>query len=313
MSEMRGPMPAGLPPGGPPPPGGPGAGAVAGPPLSAMLQPPQPMPNPAGPNPGQGPPHPGSTPPSALSAALGMNAVGAPTLGAMPGVPPGMQLNPAFMQWQQLAAQRHNMMMAREEQFSEACKLLRDDASTGFQIDIAADSTVAPDEQAEKASRSEFLQSILPMLQLLMPQVQQNPAVAPLIKALVMFGMHAFPTARDLEADFEAAFQMLANSPPPPPPPSKTTKSPDEIASEERIARGDQQVDQAKVQAAQQANAIAMMKVYQQSQSDQAKMAQEGQFKGAELAVQQQELQTRTQLEQARMQHMAARDMSRLV
>jgi hypothetical protein len=252
-------------------------------------------------------------PPNALSAALGMNAGGAPTLGAMPGVPPGMMLNPAFMQWRQLAAQRHDVMMAREEQFSEACKLLRDDASTGFQIDIAADSTVAPDEQAEKASRSEFLQSILPMLQLLMPQVQQNPAVAPLIKALVMFGMHAFPTARDLEADFEAAFQMLANSPPPPPPPSKTTKSPDEIVSEERIAKGDQQVDAAKVQAQQQANAVSMMKVYQQAQSDQAKTQSEAQFRAVELGLQNQELQVRQQLEQARVQHLAARNMVGLV
>jgi hypothetical protein len=222
-------------------------------------------------------------------------------------------LNPAFVQWRQLAQAWQAENQQRRQQFLAACRLLREDAVNGFKIDIEADSTVAADEQAEKASRTEFLQSLLPMMQLLLPQVQQNPAVAPLIKSLVMFGMHAFPAARDLEDDFEQAFRALAQSPPPPPQTKGNTKPPEEIASEAAIAKGDQQVDAAKVQVQQQKNAVDMMKAYTDAQQQQAKMQQDGQFRTAELAMQNQNMQTRQQLEAARMAHLASRDTAGLI
>jgi hypothetical protein len=230
------------------------------------------------------------------------------------GLPAAMTLNPAFLQWRQLAQAWQAENSKRRQDFLAACQLLKDDAAGGLRIDIEADSTVAADEQAEKAARSEFLQSLLPMLQLLLPQVQANPAIAPLIKSLTMFGMHAFPAARDLEDDFEQAFRALATTPPgPPPPPKGNVKSPAEIAAETAIAKGDQQVDAARVQVEGQKNATDMMKAYADAAQQQAKMQQDAQFRAAELALAQETAQSRQQLETARLAHPTMRDSARLV
>jgi hypothetical protein len=229
------------------------------------------------------------------------------------GVPPGMAMNPAFVQWQQQKAAWDAETRRRNTQFLGACHMLRHDVMTGYKIDIEADSTVAPDEQAEKAARSEFLQAIMPMLQMVIPEIQQNPAVAPLAAALVLFGVRAFPAARGLEPMFITAFKQLAQSPPAPPPDKGNVKSPMEIITEAKTAQGDQAVKQAQVQATQQKNAIDLMKAYMDTQGQTADRQQEGQFKAAELAQQGEEIQQRTALEQARMAHLASRDIGGIV
>src|SRR5215472_16365019 len=77
---------------------------------------------------------------------------------------PGMVINPAFLQWRQMAAAWQQEQTSRQQQFLSACHVIRRDAATGYKIDIEADSTVAADEQAEKQARTEFLTSIMPML-----------------------------------------------------------------------------------------------------------------------------------------------------
>jgi hypothetical protein len=226
-----------------------------------------------------------------------------------------MTLNPAFMQWQQMSQAWHAENNRRRQQFLQACHTLRHDVRTGYKIDIEADSTIAPDEQAEKQARTEFLQSIMPMLQMIIPEVQNNPQVAQLAAALVMFGVRAFPAARGLEDTFLQAFAALAQAPPQPNQGQGkgNTKSPMEIMTEAKTAQGDQQIDAAKVQADQQKNSIELMKAYIAAQGDRAKLAQEGQLRAAELAQQGQEIQDRSALEAARTSHLMARDTAGLV
>jgi hypothetical protein len=238
----------------------------------------------------------------------------------MPGAPSGMMLNPAFLQWQQLSRAWHAEKQRREDEFRTACLTIRHDVAQGYKIDIEADSTVAADEQAEKQARTEFLQSMVPMLQLLIPEAQQNPGAVPLIHALVMFGVRAFPAARSLEQEFEQAFRSLLQAPPQPPEPKGNTKSPLEIASEAKIAAGDQQVDQqanqikaAQVQVQQQKNAIDMAEVYQKAQATESQQQQEGQLKIAELAQQGALMEDRQQLDRARLTHLMTRDSAGLV
>jgi hypothetical protein len=239
----------------------------------------------------------------------------APGPNAQPGVPPGMMFNLAFVQWRQQKAAWDAETTRRRTEFLGACHMIRHDVSTGYKIDIEADSTIAPDEQAEKAARSEFLQAIMPMLQMIIPEVQQNPAVAPLAAALVMFGVRAFPAARGLEPMFEQAFKTLAQSPPTPPPDQQkgNTKSPMEIMTEAKTAQGDQQIDAAKVQAQQQKNAVDLQKAYIEASGDAKKLQQEGVFRAAELAQQGQEIQQRAALEEARTSHLISRDTAGLV
>ena len=245
-----------------------------------------------------------------------------PATGAGPGplAPPGMMLNPAFQQWQQLSRAWHAEKQRRQDEFRTACLTIRHDVAQGYKIDIEADSTVAADEQAEKQARTEFLQSMVPMLQLLVPEAQQNPGAVPLIHALVMFGVRAFPAARSLEQEFEQAFRSLLAAPPQPPQPKGNTKSPLEIAAEAKTAAGEQQVDQqanqikaAQVQVAQQKNAIDMAEVYSKAQQSQMATAQEGQLRTAEISQQGALMQDRQALDRARLTHLMARDSVGLV
>jgi hypothetical protein len=274
---------------------------AAGPAMGGTRAPPQPQP-------GAGPAPPG---------AVAMAPVPAPG----PGVP-GMIANPAFLQWQMLSQAWHAEKQRREDQFLSACLTLRNDVVNGYRIDIEADSTIAPDEQAEKQARTEFLQSIVPLLQLLVPEAQQNPGAVPLIRALIMFGVRSFPAARSLEEQFDQAFRQLFQSPAPPPEQKGggNVKSPVEIASEERIAQGDQAVDQqsnqikaAQVEVAQQKNAIQMFQAWLSAQNELRGQNQEASLRGAELAQQGQEMDDRRRLEQARMAHLVMRDSAGLV
>lgn len=311
-------------PGGPPPsapgplPGAPGnvvgfpRPPVAGSPLAQALAAGPGMPGarpPAAP-PGTGPAPPGPPAPP--------GAMGAP---AMMGTA-GMMANPAFLQWQMLSQAWHAEKQRREDEFLSACLTLRHDVADGYRIDIEADSTIAPDEQAEKQARTEFLQSIVPLMQLLIPEAQQNPGAVPLVRALIMFGVRSFPAARSLEEQFDQAFRQLFQSPAPPPEQKGggNVKSPVEIASEERIAQGEQAVDQqanqikaAQVQVARQKNSIQMFQAWLQAQNEMRGQNQEAAIRSAELSQQGQEAESRRQLEQARISHMAARDSAGLV
>jgi hypothetical protein len=234
--------------------------------------------------------------------------------------PPGMVLNPAFLQWQQLAQAWHAEKQRREDQFLAACMTIRHDVATGYKIDIEADSTIAADEQAEKQARTEFLQSVIPMLQMLIPEAQQNPGSVPLIHALVMFGVRAFPAARSLEQQFEQAFRALLQAPPQPPPPKGNVKTPMEIMSEAKTAAGDQAVDQqanqikaAQIQVQQQKNAIDLFEAYMKVQQGQAQQAQEAQLRSAELMQQGAIMSDRQALDRARLTHLMTRDTAGLV
>ncbi len=139
-----------------------------------------------------------------------------------PGMPPqqGQQPNPAFAQWQEAQKQFQAVTaenQKRQQQFDAAVALIKQDIATGFKIDIEADSTIAPDEEAEKASRTEFLSEFVPLMQQLVPLAQGNPALAALTREVAMFGVRAFRAARSLEETIEKAFDALAQMPPPPP------------------------------------------------------------------------------------------------
>jgi hypothetical protein len=248
----------------------------------------------------------------------------APGFGPQQMAPPGMMINPDFLRWRQMAAAWQQEKNRRQLQFLSACNVMRRDAATGFAIDIEADSTIAADEQAEKQARTEFLTSIMPLLQVIVPQIQTNPAIAPLAKALVLFGVRAFPTARPLEENFEQAFAQLAQAPPPPQPQKGNVKSPQEIASEAAIAKGDQQVDMARIQA-DQSKTAADLQVQQQKtaadmyhtsielQQQQQKMQADNTFRSAELAQAGQVQDMRSQVANARLAMMLSRSTAGLV
>ena len=242
---------------------------------------------------------------------LGGMPMGAPQ--AAPMVP-----NPAFAQWMQLKQMRDAEMARRQKQFADACELIKSDAAKAYKIDIEADSTVAADEQQEKQSRTEFLQAITPFMEAMVPLAQSNPDFKPLISELIMFGVRAFPTSRQLEDAFETAMEHMLQSPgTPPPQKGGATKSPAEIqqqAQEVQIkAQTDQQDTAAKLQTDQQANAVKLQQVQAQLKIASDRLAAEQDRAAAEMAMRGREMQGKEQMETAKIEHMQARDTAGLV
>ncbi len=161
--------------------------------------------------------------------------------GALPaspaGAPPGPQINPAYSQWA-VASMKRQMVIdenaQKQAQFDAACALIRQDGIRGFKLDIEAVSTIAPDEQAEKQSRIEFLQQIVPFMEQIVPIAQGSPEMSELMSEIAMFAVRGFRVARTLEEAFEKAFKVLGTMPKPPP--KNQGKQQDPAIEQARIA-----------------------------------------------------------------------------
>lgn len=235
----------------------------------------------------------------------------APQPGQMPGQP-AMAPNPAFQQWQQAmqaAQQVQQQNQQNQAAFDAACKLIRDDGVRGFKLDIEADSTIAPDENAEKQARVEFLQQIVPLLQQIVPLAQGNPPLAEMASEVAMFAIRGFRVARTLEEAFENGFKAIAKMPPVPPK-GAGKAGPDPQLEQAKIAAGvhdtqvraqtDTQVAAAKAQTDQAAIAQKAQAANDQMQMEQMKAQAEDQHAQADLMMRTAEMHQRGELEMAR-------------
>ena len=180
-----------------------------------------------------------------------------------------------------------------------------------FRIDIEADSTIAPDEMAEKMGRVEFLEQMVPMLKQVIPIAQGNPPMAALAKELTMFAVRGFKIARSLEETFEKAFDAIAQMPPNENAMGQKSKGGGtdphvEMAKVQAQAQADQGATAQKAQAAQQANAIKAQQVQGTLAVQAQNAASEAQFRQGKLAIEQQRLQQRQVMEGLEMEHMMA-------
>lgn len=123
--------------------------------------------------------------------------------------------------------------------------LLRDQHIRPFVLDIETDSTIQPDEDAEKQRRTEFLTALGTVLPQLGAMVQQQPDSAPLAAEILKFTTSPFRAGRSLEGVIEEfAEKMKANVGQARPDPNAAKAEADAKANSERMA-----VEQAKAQA----------------------------------------------------------------
>lgn len=107
----------------------------------------------------------------------------------------------------------------------QAIELLKSDAMRNWRIDIETDSTIEPDEQADKAARNEFLTSVTGFVQAWGPILQQAPQMAPMAGELLKFGVRGFKTGEALESIIDQTMDQLSQAamqPPQPPEPDPT-------------------------------------------------------------------------------------------
>jgi hypothetical protein len=119
---------------------------------------------------------------------------------AQPGQPPDPRL-------QQMQAQLDEI-----KQNKQVLQILRDEKTRGCRIEIETDSTIEPDETAEKQSRVEFVTAIGAYMEKSLPIVQASPAMAPAIGEILLFLVRGYRAGRQVEDVIERAMQQVAQT-----------------------------------------------------------------------------------------------------
>lgn len=99
-----------------------------------------------------------------------------------------------------------------EEEWEQVVQLLRSDPLRTYRIDIETESTIRVDEEAEKASRLEFVSTIGEFLAGAVPFMKENPNVAPLATEMLLFAIRGFKVGRQLEGAFEEAVEGISGN-----------------------------------------------------------------------------------------------------
>lgn len=107
--------------------------------------------------------------------------------------------------------------------FEEVLRFLADNKARGFLIDIETDSTIQPDEDAEKQRRTEFVKTVGGFVQQAFPLVQAAPQFGQFVGETLKFLAQAFRAGRPLEGSIDQLVEeidQLATQPKAPPQPS---------------------------------------------------------------------------------------------
>jgi hypothetical protein len=168
----------------------------------------------------------------------------------------------------------------------EVIALLRNDRMRGFLIDIETDSTIQPDEDAEKQRRVEFVTAVGGFMREALPAAQMSPAIIPMLGETLLFMARGFRAGRSLEETIERSMQALQQQV------AQSQGQPNpEVQKAQMEAQMKQQEMQGKAQLEQ-----------QKMEMEKEKMAQELQFKVQELELKKQEIAMKLQEMQAKMQ-----------
>lgn len=127
--------------------------------------------------------------------------------------------------------------------WEEVMALIQNNAMRSFRVEIESDSTIEPDEQAQKASAVEFLTTIGTLISNAGPMVQMAPPLGKLVGEGVKFVTRRFRIGREMEETIDQVMDEISQMPAAPPPGSEVDQS------GTQIAQIDAQSEQIKAQA----------------------------------------------------------------
>lgn len=217
-----------------------------------------------------------------------------------------------FDQAQQQIIAKYGAMLNEakaEVPIEDVIKLLRDDKARGFAFEIEDGSTVLADEQAEKASRNEFMAAFATASQALLPLVQSGPEGAKLAGAMLKFQLAPYRTGRELDSMIDDWIDSLANMPPP----SQDDGSAELAAAQNKLAEAEgvkAQAAMANVQAkaaqSEADNQRKMAELQLKAQSDQQKAQAETDKLRLQVAQMQEDAATKAALTEAQINKLTA-------
>ena len=135
-------------------------------------------------------------------------------------------------------------LMTGMEVDQQVMELLRDDAMRRFRIDIETDSTILPDEEADKAARIQFLDTAGRYVAQASAAGAQNPSVVPLLGQMLLFAIRGFRVGRELEEQFEEALNQIQGQPQQQGPDPKQVQAQAEMQMKQQQQQFDQQMEQ---------------------------------------------------------------------
>jgi hypothetical protein len=116
---------------------------------------------------------------------------------------------------------KHQKEIAEVVTVEKVFELLKAERIRPFVLQIATDSTIQPDENAEKAARSEFAMAFAQMSGALAPLMQAAPKeAAPLSGAMLKFVLAPFRAGREMEQVIEEFVDNMTEKASQPPPPN---------------------------------------------------------------------------------------------
>ena len=105
----------------------------------------------------------------------------------------------------------------------QAVALLKAEGMLNSKLEVLSETIAAPDWEAEKQQRTEFLQAVSQFIGMSMPLIQQEPGSVPFLVKIIQWAAAGFQSGKSLEGVLDQALQALQQSmsqPKPPPPPS---------------------------------------------------------------------------------------------
>lgn len=203
-----------------------------------------------------------------------------------PGMPPMPPPPPPPLPPNVTPDQMEDMMSAPSWEDVQA--LIKNNALRCFRIDIETDSTIKADEEADKASRIEFLKAVGGFLQQAQTAGAAQPEMVPVLGQMLMFGVRGFPVGKELEGSLTTALQKLEKM---------ASSGQGKPNPEVMKVQGEQQLAQQKQQGEMQ---LAQSKMQSQMQLEQAKLHADLQKEQANAQAQAAVQQHQNELEAAR-------------
>lgn len=123
------------------------------------------------------------------------------------------QQNPQIVQQLQAKVQAQIDQVQQTVTVERVVSLLREQRLRPFVLEVETDSTIQPDEQAEKMRRTEFLTAMGSFIQQAGPMVQQMPQTGGFIAEALKFAAGGFRAGREMDDAIDDLAEMLKSLP----------------------------------------------------------------------------------------------------
>ncbi|MFQ8433484.1 hypothetical protein [Amaricoccus sp. W119] len=187
---------------------------------------------------------------------------------------------------QEMAPVQAQLMELSQQVTQEAIgQFLSDQKTRPFVLDIETDSTIQPDENAEKQKRTEFMTALAPLLSQGVQAMQQAPQLGAFVAESIRFVASGFRAGRQMDDAIDELADQFKNYQPPP----------QQGGEDPQAAQMNAQAEMARAQAE-----------GQKAQAEGARAQAEAQSAAAEIQIRQQETGAKVELTRAQIDKIRA-------